>query len=167
PGAHNVPNAELPYRIRELAPDPDIPIVVNCAGRTRSIIGAQTLIDAGIPNPVTSLKDGTMAWLLEGYALEHGKRTSLPQPSSRHLAEARKNAKHLLDRTGVPVLDRIALQSLQNDSERSLFLFDIRSRAEYLSGHLAGWRWAPGGQLIQATDEYVGTLRARIVIADW
>lgn len=167
PGAHNVPNAELPYRIRELAPDPTTPIVVNCAGRTRSIIGAQTLIDAGIPNPIVSLRDGTMAWLLEGHALDHGKRTALPSPSEAHLAQARKQADRLLERAGVAVIDGDALAALQRDASRSLFLLDIRSKDEYRAGHLPGWRWAPGGQLVQATDEYVGTLRARIVLADW
>jgi hypothetical protein len=31
---------------------------VNCAGRTRSIIGTQSLINAGVPNPVTALRNG-------------------------------------------------------------------------------------------------------------
>lgn len=167
PGAHNLPNAELPYRIRELAPDPSTLIVVNCAGRTRSIIGAQTLIDAGVPNPVVSLRDGTMAWLLEGYKLEHGKRSPLPEPSAQHLAQAQKGAENLLERSGVEVIDSDKLRQLRADKSRSTFLFDIRSKEEYRAGHLSGWRWVPGGQLIQATDEYVGTLRSRVVIADW
>jgi len=52
PVTNVLPGAELVYRIRELAPDPNTFVVVNCAGRTRSIVGAQTLIDAGIPNRV-------------------------------------------------------------------------------------------------------------------
>src|SRR5262249_35724865 len=38
--------------------------------------------------------------------------------------------------------------------------------AEYAAGHIAGARSAPGGQLVQATDQYVGTLGARIVLVD-
>lgn len=167
PGAHNLPNAELPYRIRELAPDPATPIIVNCAGRTRSIIGAQTLIDAGVPNPIVSLQDGTMAWLLEGYTLEHGKRAVLPEPTPEHLRQAQDNARKLLGRTGISHIAGQELEQWRNDTQRSTFLFDIRSREEYRAGHLPGWRWAPGGQLIQATDEYIGTLGARVVIADW
>lgn len=167
PGAHNVPNAELPYRIRELAPDPHTPIVVNCAGRTRSIIGAQTLIDAGIPNPVASLKDGTMAWLMHGYSLAQGRRTPLPQPSPEHLRDARDQAEKLLQRVGVKTLSPAALQALLQDETRTTYLFDIRSREEYRAGHLPGWRWAPGGQLIQATDDYLATQGAAIVLADW
>lgn len=167
PGAHNLPNAELPYRIRELAPDPTTPIVVNCAGRTRSIIGAQTLIDAGVPNPVVSLQDGTMAWLLDGHALAHGKRGILPEPSPEHLRQAQDHAQRLRERTGVSYIDGRTLEQWRNAPDRSTFLFDIRTREEYRAGHLAGWRWAPGGQLVQATDEYIGTLGARVVIADW
>jgi len=167
PGAYNLPNAELPYRIRELAPDPATPIVVNCAGRTRSIIGAQTLIDAGVPNPIVSLKDGTMAWLLDGHEVAQGRRTLLPQPSADHVVIAQAQAKGLLERAGVENLTPSALQTLLQDADRSTYLFDIRSRDEYRAGHLPGWRWAAGGQLIQATDEYVGTLGATIVLADW
>ncbi|MCX0231923.1 rhodanese-like domain-containing protein, partial [Escherichia coli] len=39
PTATSVPGAELVLRIRELAPDPTTQVIVNCAGRTRSIIG--------------------------------------------------------------------------------------------------------------------------------
>ena len=54
------PGAELAYRVHDLAPDPNTTVVVNCAGRTRSIIGAQSLINAGIPNKVVALENGTM-----------------------------------------------------------------------------------------------------------
>ncbi|HEY9238855.1 MAG TPA: rhodanese-like domain-containing protein, partial [Burkholderiaceae bacterium] len=91
PFAHSLPGAELVYRIQELAPRPETLVVVNCAGRTRSIVGAQTLIDAGIPNQVVSLKDGTMAWLLAGRELAHGRTAPLPEPGeqTRRRAAAR------------------------------------------------------------------------------
>ncbi|CPR01703.1 sulfurtransferase [Bordetella pertussis] len=44
--------------------------MVNCAGRTRSIIGAQSLINAGVPNPVFALRNGTMGWALAGHKVE-------------------------------------------------------------------------------------------------
>ena len=37
----SVPGGELAYRIGDLAPDPETLVVVNCAGRTRSIMGAK------------------------------------------------------------------------------------------------------------------------------
>lgn len=172
PFAHSVPGAELVYRIGELAPRPETLVVVNCAGRTRSIVGAQTLIDAGIPNPVVSLKDGTMAWLLEGRALAHGRATPLPEPSPERLAQARERAERVAAAAGVRRIDAATLAAFEADSVagadgRSIYRFDIRTRAEYESGHLPDWRWAPGGQLVQATDEYVGTRHARVVLADF
>jgi rhodanese-related sulfurtransferase len=44
PGAISVPGAELVYRFHQLVPSPDTFVVVNCGGRTRSIIGAQALM---------------------------------------------------------------------------------------------------------------------------
>jgi rhodanese-related sulfurtransferase/predicted metal-dependent enzyme (double-stranded beta helix superfamily) len=168
PGAHSVPGAELVYRIRELAPDPSTRVVVNCAGRTRSIIGAQTLINAGIPNPVASLKDGTMAWLLGGRELAHGRAALNPEPSADSLTVARRQAEAVAARTAVQRIDADLLARFESEADEvTLYKFDIRTSAEYQAGHLPGWRWAPGGQLVQATDEYIGTRHARVVIADW
>lgn len=61
PGSTSVPGAELVLRARALAPDPATRIIVNCAGRTRSIIGTQSLVNAGIPNRVTALRNGTIS----------------------------------------------------------------------------------------------------------
>jgi rhodanese-related sulfurtransferase/predicted metal-dependent enzyme (double-stranded beta helix superfamily) len=170
PFAHSLPGAELVYRIQELAPRPETLVVVNCAGRTRSIVGAQTLIDAGIPNKVVSLKDGTMAWLLAGRQLSHGRAAPLPEPGEATRQSARARAEDVAARAGVRRIDAATLARFEAEAgsdERSLYRFDVRTRQEYEAGHLEGWRWAPGGQLVQATDEYVGTRRARIVLADW
>ncbi|WP_454689260.1 rhodanese-like domain-containing protein [Achromobacter aloeverae] len=167
PGAYSLPGAELVYRIGEVAPDPDTLVVVNCAGRTRSIVGAQTLINAGIPNEVVSLRDGTMAWLLNGDTLDHGKIRPAPAPSARTLAEARARAERVASRASVDRLDDAGLQRLLSQPGRTVYRFDVRDRQEYLAGHLPGWRWAPGGQLVQATDEYAATRGAHIVLADW
>ncbi|WP_454726536.1 MULTISPECIES: rhodanese-like domain-containing protein [Cupriavidus] len=168
PGAVDCPGAELVYRIGEIAPDPETLVVVNCAGRTRSIVGAQTLINAGIPNRVVSLKDGTMAWLLAGYALDHGQTRFAPQPGDAAQATARERAARVAERAGVRHIDAAQLAAFaQQAHTRTLYRFDVRSPEEYAAGHLPGWRSAPGGQLVQATDAYAGTRRARIVLADW
>nr|GEZ59309.1 hypothetical protein [Tanacetum cinerariifolium] len=72
PNGVSVPGAELVLRARELAPHPQTRIIVNCAGRTRSIIGTQSLVNAGVPNPVSALRNGTIGWLLAGQTLDHG-----------------------------------------------------------------------------------------------
>jgi rhodanese-related sulfurtransferase len=168
PFAHSLPGAELVYRIQEIAPDPDTLVVVNCAGRTRSIVGAQTLIDAGIPNRVVSLKDGTMAWLLAGRELAHGRDTTLPEPGEAHLVAARARAESVAARAGVRRIGSEELERFESEAAvRTLYRFDVRTHQEYKSGHLPGWRWAPGGQLVQATDEYIATRGARVVLCDW
>ncbi len=168
PFSHSLPGAELVYRIRELAPDPNTFVVVNCAGRTRSIVGAQTLIDAGIPNRVASLRNGTMQWLLSGRELAYGRKAALPEPGDATLSVARQQARDVAQRAGIGYVDAATLQAFEAEQgTRTLYKFDVRTREEYESGHLEGWRWAPGGQLVQATDEYLAIRRARVVLADW
>jgi rhodanese-related sulfurtransferase len=166
PTGINVPGAELVLRAREIAPSPDTMIVVNCAGRTRSIIGAQSLINAGVPNKVVALRNGTMGWSLAGFACDNGKNHRAPEVSPKTLGWARTAAHHVAESHGVQRIDRLALDALRKDATRTLYLFDVRDPAEYAAGHVAGATSAPGGQLVQATDQYVGTLGARIVLVD-
>ncbi len=166
PGAINVPGAELVLRAREIAPAPGTTVVVNCAGRTRSIIGAQSLINAGLPNKVMALRNGTMGWSLAGFTCDSGKNRRAPDVSDATLAWARQAACGFAQKCGVEAIDLATLQTLHADADRTLYLFDVRDPAEYEAGHLAGAISAPGGQLIQATDQYVGTLGARIVLVD-
>jgi rhodanese-related sulfurtransferase len=167
PTATSVPGAELVLRIRDLAPSPATLVVVNCAGRTRSIIGAQSLINAGVPNKVVALRNGTMGFNLAGLACEHGKDTRAPVPSRDGLAWAQAAAASVARRFGVERIDRATLEHWRAEADvRTLYLFDVRDPAEYESGHLAGAISAPGGQLVQATDQYAGTLGARLVLVD-
>jgi rhodanese-related sulfurtransferase len=166
PTAVNVPGAELVLRVRDLAPSPATMVVVNCAGRTRSIIGAQSLINAGLPNKVLALRNGTMGWSLAGYPCESGKSRRAPDVSPKALDWARQAAQRVAQSCAVERIDRPRLEAWRNDAERTLFLFDVRDPAEYAAGHVAGAISAPGGQLVQATDQFVGTLGARIVLVD-
>ena len=167
PGGICCPGAELVHRVGDAAPDPDATVVVNCAGRTRSIIGAQSLINAGIANPVTALRNGTMGWHLAGYELARGRDERPPPRGDAWRAGSARAAERLAERFGVECVDAATLASWRDESEaRSLFVFDVRSPEEYREGHLADAVHAAGGQLVQATDEYVGTLGARIALVD-
>ena len=166
PSGTCVPGGELVYRIGALAPDPDTLVVVNCAGRTRSIMGAQSLINAGIPNRVVALRNGTMGWHLAGLALEHGQTRYLAEVSPAQAEAARRRAEAVRARFDVQQIDRATLQAWQADHNRTTYLLDVRSPEEFLAGHLPGSISAPGGQLVQATDRYVGILRARLVLVD-
>jgi rhodanese-related sulfurtransferase/predicted metal-dependent enzyme (double-stranded beta helix superfamily) len=166
PGALDCPGAELAWRARQAAPDPSTLVVVNCAGRTRSIIGAQSLIHAGIPNKVVALKNGTMGWHLAGLSLEHGSERSVPTPSGAAQDGARAAAERVAQRFNVKRISLSELNAFQGEKARTTYLFDVRSPEEYAAGHVAGALCAPGGQLVQATDSYAAVRGARIVLAD-
>ena len=167
PGAISVPGAELVYRFGELVPSPETFVVVNCGGRTRSIIGAQSLIDAGVPNRVVSLKDGTMAWHLAGLGVVSGAAGRAPEVSPEGVAAARRRAEAVARRYGVPVIDRAELAEWQREADRrTLYVMDVRDPAEYRDGHLPGSVMAPGGQLVQETDSWLGVWGARVVLVD-
>ena len=167
PGGIDCPGAELVYRAFDAAPDPDTLVVVNCAGRTRSIIGAQSLINAGLPNRVVALKDGTMGWQLAGYEPASNETAHAGEPSAAGLESAKIAAARVAQKFGVSAINHSQLAQWQREREqRTLYLLDVRTPEDYVQGHLAGSRPAPGGQLVQATDEYVATRHARIVLVD-
>ena len=166
PSSTDMPGAELALRIHDVAPDPGTFVVVNCAGRTRSIIGTQSLINAGIENRVAALKDGTMGWHLAGFELEHAATRVAPLPGDVGIAKALAAAERVAERFGVPNVERATVDEWRQEPGRTTYLLDVRSPDEYAEGHLPGFRNSPGGQLVQATDEYVAVRNARLVLAD-
>jgi len=163
PSAISVPGAELVLRVRDLAPDPTTLVVVNCAGRTRSIIGAQSLINAAIPNPVAALRNGTIGWSLAGLTLEHAQVRSHDRSVQ---GEAPSAARTLAKRAGVGSVDWDTLSAWVRDPARTVYRFDVRTAQEYGARHPAGFRSAPGGQLVQETDVFAPVRGARIVLTD-
>jgi rhodanese-related sulfurtransferase len=166
PGGIDVPGAELAWRVHDLAPDPDTLVVVNCAGRTRSIIGCQSLRNAGIPNRVVALKDGTMGWDLAGLECERGSERVAPPPSRAGREKALAYALQVASRFEVKFTSRKQIDEWRADPTRTLYLLDVRTREEFEQSHIAGSRHAPGGQLVQASDEYVAVRNSRVVLID-
>ena len=160
PTGVNVPGAELVLRVHDIAPSPDTLVVVNCAGRTRSIIGAQSLINAGVPNKVVALRNGTMGWNLAGFTPDSGKDRSA-RPTCRMARSPGRSPRPRRSprKLDIRSIDEATLARLRADESRTLYLFDVRDPAEYAAGHVAGALSAPGGQLVQATDQYAGTLQ--------
>lgn len=166
-GSINLPGAELAYRIAQVLPDTQTPVIVHCAGRTRSILGAQTLIESGIPNPVYSLENGTMGWVLAGHEAAPGlvvaetNKGALPALAVRQYAETVARAQ------GIGRVDeRTAQLWMQGAGEPPTYLVDVRTPGEYEAGHLVGAMHAPGGQLVQATDKYLVVQNARLILVD-
>ncbi len=167
PGAACCPNGELPLRVIELARDPGIPVIVNCAGRTRSILGAQTLMAMGLPNPVYALEDGAQGWTLAGFELDRGaSRRYEPLPDAQALTVLQQQADALMRRHGIAAVDARQVQLWLNEEARTTYLLDVRTAEEYAEGHIPGSIHAPGGQLVQATDHWVAVRNARIVLID-
>jgi rhodanese-related sulfurtransferase len=166
PGGISVPGAELVLRAPTIAPDPGTTIIVNCAGRTRSIIGTQSLINAGLPNPVVALRNGTIGWTLAGQSLAQGSSERFPEVGGEEADQARSRARDVAYRAGVKRIDGPVLARLAADDARTLYRFDVRTPEEFAAGHLAGFRSAPGGQLVQETDHFAPVRGARIVLHD-
>jgi rhodanese-related sulfurtransferase len=163
PGSVSVPGAELVLRAAQAAPNPATTIVVNCAGRTRSIIGTQSLINAGVPNKVVALRNGTMGWTLANHTLEHG---ADRRGAIGAFDGAENNARDVAYRAGVRRIDMTEFAALKAQAHRTLYRFDVREAEEYTAGHLKGFRHYAGGQLVQEIDMAAPARGARIVLSD-
>ncbi len=161
PGALSCPNGEMVYRGLPAIPD-GATVVVHCAGRTRSILGAQTLIDAGTTADIVALENGTIDWEFAGLELEYGADRPLGKPDVAPIQAA--NA--LAASTGIEEIPPETLDAWRDDKQRTLYLLDVRGAEEYLAGHLEGARHAAGGQLVQNVDRYLVTRNARTVLID-
>ena len=167
PSAVSVPGAELVYRFTDLTPSKNTMVIVNCGGRTRSIIGAQSLINAGFPNKIVSLKDGTMAWHLAGFDVVNGATHRPPKVSDEGYDAALKGAAKVAKLCDIPRIDQKTLDAWRAEADkRTLYVLDVRTPEEYEGGHVPGVRSAPGGQLVQETDNHIAAWGARVVLVD-
>ncbi|MEA2887684.1 MAG: hypothetical protein QOD11_2044 [Bradyrhizobium sp.] len=163
PGSVSVPGAELVLRAGGIAPNPETTIIVNCAGRTRSIIGTQSLINAGVANKVVALRNGTIGWTLAEQQLEHG----ADRRGGIGLFEgAKAKARDVAYRAGVRHVTVEDAMALQTDRHRTLYRFDVRASEDYTAGHIPGFRHYPGGQLVQEIDMAAPVRGARILLTD-
>jgi rhodanese-related sulfurtransferase len=167
PGSTCVPNAELPLRVPSIVKNPATKIIVNCAGRTRSILGAQTLINFGVPNPVYALENGTQGWYLADLQLEYNADRRYPDRIDESLLPSQQAAaKKLMERFRIRTVQAAEVASWLQDTRRTTYLCDVRTPEEYDAGSIPGAVHAPGGQLIQATDQWIGVRNARVVLID-
>jgi rhodanese-related sulfurtransferase len=164
PGGRSLPGGELAYRVGEvLRETPEATIVVNCAGRTRSIIGARVLQRMGLPN-VMSLKNGTAGWSLAGLPLERGaNRLQLPEPSAEERLASEAFATRLISEDGVQRLGVDDLRTLLRAEAECVYAIDVRTDSEYAAGHIPGFTWFPGGQAVQRADDVVAVRSAHII----
>lgn len=168
PGSVCCPNGELALRAETLAMASDADeLVVNCAGRTRSILGAETLRRLLPGRRVHALRNGTQGWFLAGLEVERGAARRYPDEIGADRVEsARHRADDLARLHGVPRVAYAQAREWIQDPNRTTYLFDVRSAAEHRDGTLPGARHAPGGQLLQATEQWMAVAGARVVVFD-
>ena len=124
------------------------------------------MINAGIPNPVSALRNGTIGWTLAGQSLVKGATLRFPDVDAGIQQQAGASAKAVAYRAGV---GRVRLDSLRlwlSDNTRTTYFLDVRTPEEFTTGHVPGAQSAPGGQLVQETDHTAPVRGARVVLCD-
>lgn len=169
PNAICCPNGELAYRIHSLVEDETTPVIIHCAGRTRSIIGAQMLINLGLPNPVYALENGTQGWFIADFELDKGSERAYRavSPSEPGLEINRARAQRQAASHAIARASAQDVADWRDEADRTVYVLDIRTPEEVAADPRPGAIHAPGGQLLQGTDQYVGTRRARLVLLDF
>ena len=160
------PNAELFFRVSSYIKDINTEIIINCAGRTRSIIGAQTLINFGIKNKVKALENGTQGWFLSELSLEHNKKKYLEVlPNDIETQQLQNKVLKLTNDLNIDLINLKKAQQLIIDKKKSTFIFDVTTSKtiSITPGTIIN---VPGGQLIQATDKYIGVWKATVILVD-
>src|SRR5215475_77717 len=163
PGGLNVPGGDLILWVEALRQKPETTVVVNCAGRTRSIIGTAALLRLGLNN-VRALKNGTMGWVLAGLELESTPARVAPIAPAESRKQAREIALRIAEEEGISRVSALELAAHSPDNDRGVtYLVDVRSEGEYEAGHIPGSLNMPGGQAVQRADYFVAVKNSRII----
>ncbi len=165
PGAACLPNGEIAHRLPALRPEE--PIVITCAGRTRGIIGALSLAQIAPSREIYALENGTQGWALAGLDLKRGAAPgALPELDGDNAGKTRTRAEALIDAESLSLIGSSDVATFLEDETRTTYLFDVRSSDEANDDPLAAFTHVWSGQLVQATDRWVGVRHARVVLAD-
>jgi rhodanese-related sulfurtransferase len=163
PGAYSAPGGQLPLTVTDVVQDRNAAIVTNCAGRTRSLLGAHVLRRMGFPQ-VYALKGGTGAWRIAGYGdeLQSGPGGTVPPVSATAQAACAEFAERVAAEDGIPFMSPRELNTRQEKGELC-YLLDVRQLDEYRAGHVPGARFCPGTQTALLVECFVGVKNATIV----
>jgi rhodanese-related sulfurtransferase len=161
PGGINVPGGDLILWAEELKQRRETNVIVNCAGRTRSIIGAAALRRLGVAN-VRALRNGTMGWVLAGFELERKPQRPTPTAPAAGIATATALARRIAEEESISWISAPEL-SRRLETNSIGYCIDVRSEAEFASGHVPGSINVPGGQAVQRADDFVAVRNAQIV----
>jgi rhodanese-related sulfurtransferase len=163
PGALNVPGGDLVLWADELKRKPVRMVVVNCAGRTRSIIGTAALHRLGVTQ-ARALKNGTMGWVLAGFELESKRAGVAPIVPDHSGHQAPMLTQRLAQEEGISfVSGRDILGAVTDRADTVNYLIDVRSPNEYERGHIPGSLSVPGGQAVQRADDFIAVRNGGII----
>jgi rhodanese-related sulfurtransferase len=163
PGGINVPGGDLILWAAALKRKPETTVVINCAGRTRSIIGTATLCRLGLTH-VRALRNGTMGWVLADLPLESTPRRTAPAAPEKSRKQAEELAQRIAAEEGISWISAGELVgSLENYDQGVTYLIDVRSENEYDSRHIPGALNVPGGQAVQRADDFIAVRSGRVV----
>lgn len=163
PDSISCPNGELAARLASLT-TPTGPLVVHCAGRTRSLIGAQSIRAFGLADRALALRDGTQGWELAGYERTLGAE-SLP-PSELDVERARQSSWKLIEHLALAVQSAAEVEHMAAWGKRTLYALDPRPADEDPTTTPSGFRRAPATTLVQATDRFLAVRGAIVILWD-
>ncbi len=161
PGAINVSGADLIATFDAVVPSPDAQVVVACAGLPRAILGAQTLIEAGVPNPVSYLHNAKGEGLVEA-----GRRGAPAVADAADPASAEARLVKLTEGDGFARIDRATALAWRDDPDRTTYLIDVRPADDFAAGHVPGSVSLLGGQLFAVSYRNIPVRGARVVLID-
>src|SRR5262249_42342873 len=119
PSGLNVPGGDLILWVEALKRKPETTVVVNCAGRTRSIIGTAALLRLGLNN-VRALKNGTMGWVLAGFELESTPDRVTPAAPDESREQALGIALRIAEEEGISWVSALELAARSPDNDRGV-----------------------------------------------
>lgn len=165
PQSVSVPAAEVVRTIPDLVSSEKTQVVVHCAGITRAALGAQTLVNSGLKNPVFSLVDGTKGWYVSGNKLTLSQPAKAFNPSVTARDFSRKTAERLSLQFSLRYCNTHEFENWKKTHpNRTAYLVDVRSREEYLAGHYPDAMHVPGGELVGMTIDHLATYHARVFL---
>jgi rhodanese-related sulfurtransferase len=161
PGSHSLPNSLLLANAAAVRGTSSM-VLLHCAGRTRSIIGACTLKAAGYDGPYAIFKGGTQAWQLDGHEREYNAdRIFATNSEASGVVEAFLNrwqipCHHIADKNLAPFIA----------AHRGALLFDVSNDAatgQRLNHDIVK---ISGTNLIQQTDRSIARYHVPVVLFD-
>jgi rhodanese-related sulfurtransferase len=164
-GSVACPAAELLLRVPALLRSPSTVVVITSVHEALSILGAQSLRDAGLPNPVFSLKGDPRRCALE-HQVDMGAVRPAPEPGGGNLLRARRLAHNLAERYGVTIVDGKRPVIPKTDPDGTDYLIDVRQPHQFASGHRRGSINLPGDLLVNQLEQHLPVRQARVLLVD-